>query len=217
MNFYEREQISLMSIPIVSTCKNSEYFLVRLINISNNNNNKNKIYLNYQWNHLSRFRCNFHSAYPAQWYLLHPRRGGSMVLANVSDDKIDTCHELDHHSHMLKATLTPRYTSLAVDVRIIQPIMNFATTHNVCNDTIASLLLTHDSFKAIAAGRTCDPFCQAPGTCKLWEATETEDGMVLYSFLCKCKAKYCNDLLLVLQPEFDRENVAICDIAFTPL
>ena len=150
--------------------------------------------------------------YPAQWYLLQPPRNIT-YLPRLSDDRRQTCVVLDNGSHLLKATLTKSYNSLKVDVRIVEPLMNFNTTHPDCTRT-PSQLLTHDSSEAIAMGRPCDPFCHVPGTCQLYEIKDKNNGRLAYRFFCQCTIASCNDLVLILRPEIDRHNVEICDVTF---
>ena len=153
--------------------------------------------------------------YPAQWYLFQPRQNNTH-LSLLSDDRRQTCVVLENGSHLLKATLARPYNSLEVGVRIAQPLVNFDKTHSNCT-RIPSQLLTHDSSGPIATGRTCDPFCQVPGTCELRETKDKSNGRIMYTFLCQCTVTSCNDLLLSLRPEIDRHTFELCDVSFWTL
>ena len=153
----------------------------------------------------------------AQWYLVESGHEMGNSINKLSDGDFTTYSRFDiaTSSKLLKATLTETYTLLEVHVRVntrYQRGLNFGPAQPNC-DEAPSLLLTHDSSKAIADGLTCNPFCQAPKPCQLGQVTRG-DGKFNYQFFCQCAFPTCNDLFLLLRPVTYRPAVKVCEISF---
>ena len=139
----------------------------------------------------------------AQWYLIEPGHNMDNNIDTLSDGDSTTCSKFDlsTSSKLLKATLTEIYNSLEVHVRVMIRAnrgLNFGPVQPNC-DEAPSLLMTHDSSRAIADGLTYSPFCQAPKPCQLSNVTRS-NGKFNYQFSCQCAFPICNDLFLTLRP-----------------
>ena len=155
-----------------------------------------------------------HTVYPAQWYQLHSGYNISTYMKRLNDDKRWSCDELDTtgSSQLLKATLTPYYTSLNVTIYMKLPVLIFDPAHPKC-DKATSLLMTHDSSEAIANGLTCNPFCEVPYPCQLVQnPIQIKREKFQYRFLCHCSAQSCNELFIVLRPKKNKSIAKICDV-----
>ena len=153
--------------------------------------------------------------YRGHWYTLRSGGQNSTYLAGISDTSTQTCDEFNFAdgSQLLKATLTETYTSLRFVIRVGASGLRFGSVHPDC-DKSSSLLMAHDSSRAIADGLTCRPFCEVPTACQISHVNLTPFGRFIYKFICRCTAQDCTDLFISLRPELNRTGVVMCDIRF---
>ena len=154
----------------------------------------------------------FHSEIHGDWYLLHPGSTGNISMAKIGDGDEDTCDGVDlaDHSKLLKTTLPASYSSLDAYVGIKEPEVNFLQERDC--DTGPSVLMTHDSSKAISNGLDCKPFCEVPNACQLVNLIGRFKELIKYQFSCQCSNQSCNDLFFLIQPERPRMVVKICHV-----
>ena len=146
------------------------------------------------------------------WYLLIPGCQENTHVVAISDSNPKTCGEvvLANSPKLLKTTLDVPYTFLNVSIGIKEPRVSFGTTRSDCGRA-HSLLMAHNS--SGATGVTCKPFCEVPHPCQLADVTaEGHDTLLSYQFSCQCTHPSCNDIFILLQPEFHRDVVEICDV-----
>ena len=136
-------------------------------------------------------------------------------IPNVSDGYNHTCHALDLESGsvLLKSDLDVPFKTLQVTVLINGGEVFFfpSTDASQCKKH-TSLLMTHDSSMTTVLGRTCQPFCEVPGSCWFEEMIMLDMDVTNYRFTCVCPLASCNELFIVFKPEAVQGRISICDV-----
>ena len=154
--------------------------------------------------------CLFLSEPFERWFFIPTVPMNATFLPLAQDENPVTCEsvKLDGTAKIIKTAVVPCKT-LKVTIVVAGDHITFGPTtdRSGCSKT-PSLMLFHD---AVFTGEACSPFCQVPGTC-LIENTELSSYSTMYNFTCLCLQRFCDELLIRLQPETRQITVAICEI-----
>ena len=150
---------------------------------------------------------------------MHPGFTDNTSLPLLKDEDLLTCETMNFSGNdylMLKAAIGVTFKSLEATIVVPNNKVFFGPNTEPINcGKPTSLLMTHDSSQAAAAGQTCGLFCVVPATCRLEGMETMSNGLMKYNFSCRCIQQFCNELIMQLRPGISQQDIKVCEILET--